>query len=272
MTERPTQEGIAARRIGFRNENERIYNTALASKLTGQLPFICECADPSCSALVQLGGDAYQVVRTLPRGFFNITGHEAPSVAAGVERVIAVINELTIIMTVGRAGELALEASTRPKSPTSADRRDQVADERERAADERERAADERERAADEREQVADVRQRADERDPPARIEEMNRSRWGIVRPWRNTNHLAWHIVDMRDIELGSDRDTVQAVEVYLMRVDNTQSRIVVELSRTASESGWGLDPYQAAEAYLDFETPPRLLVVESDGTAYPSD
>lgn len=112
MTGASRQEQIAEHQIGFRRTNQNIYATAIKHGLTGQIPFVCECADLGCTAIIQLNANEYQATRRHPRGFFNISGHEAPAVAAGAERVIAVIKEFTMVMKIGRAGELATHATT----------------------------------------------------------------------------------------------------------------------------------------------------------------
>jgi hypothetical protein len=166
MTVQETQELIAVHQANFRSANDKIHATAVAQELAGQLPFICECADPTCRGLVQLSAETYQAVRRHPRGFFNISGHEASSVAAGAERVVAVMSELTLVMKIGAAGELAVKAATANEasqgdSPLAA-QRERVADQRDRVADQRDRVADQRDQVADERDRKADRREGAD--------------------------------------------------------------------------------------------------------------
>ena len=113
MTTPLTQERIAEHQIACRRSNNRIFRTAEQLALTTPIPFICECADTACTEIVQLNAVEYQAVRRHPRGFFNITGHEAPSVKAGAERIVAVISDFTMVMKIGVAGERATEASNR---------------------------------------------------------------------------------------------------------------------------------------------------------------
>jgi hypothetical protein len=113
LTSPLTQERIAEHQIAFRRSNNRIYRTADRLALTTPIPFICECADTACTEIVQLSSPQYQAVRRHPRGFFNISGHEAPSVEAGAERIVAVISDFTMVVKIGVAGEFAAEACNR---------------------------------------------------------------------------------------------------------------------------------------------------------------
>ena len=63
--------------------------------------------------LVHLTFDEYDAIRQHPTRFFNVTGHERTSVESGAERIVAVVDELTIVEKVGVAGEVAAEAYPR---------------------------------------------------------------------------------------------------------------------------------------------------------------
>lgn len=78
--------------------------------IIGPIPFVCECADFLCTEIVRMSDDEYDTISQHPRRFFIITGHEASSVAAGAERIVAVVGDLTLVDKVGVAGELATRA------------------------------------------------------------------------------------------------------------------------------------------------------------------
>ena len=81
---------IGNAQVVVRNANETIQASADRFTIVRDIPFICECPDPNCSEVVNLGFDTYEAIRQSPRHFFNVSGHEASSVAAGAERIIAV--------------------------------------------------------------------------------------------------------------------------------------------------------------------------------------
>jgi hypothetical protein len=107
------QQEIGKAQVAFRNANEKIQATADGFAIHGSIPFICECPDHDCMELVQLTFDEYDAIRQHPTRFFNITGHESSSVETGAERIVAVVEELTIVEKVGVAGEVAGEAYPR---------------------------------------------------------------------------------------------------------------------------------------------------------------
>jgi hypothetical protein len=48
--------------------------------------FICECADPSCRAHVQMPRERYEAIRRDPRRFFVRPGHEIPEAEEVIQR------------------------------------------------------------------------------------------------------------------------------------------------------------------------------------------
>lgn len=81
-----TQDRIARNNAVFREANEKIrakaeqYDAPLE-----QIPFLCECASPSCVEIVRLTSAEYLEVRGSPQHFFTANGHEAAEgVAANV--------------------------------------------------------------------------------------------------------------------------------------------------------------------------------------------
>ena len=99
-----TQERIARNDDAFRRANRRI--AAVASGLPlEKAPFICECADPRCTAIVGLSQDEYAEIRASPRRFFCVPDHlEA---AEGMARVVTERDGYLVVEKVGHAGEVA---------------------------------------------------------------------------------------------------------------------------------------------------------------------
>jgi hypothetical protein len=102
-----TAERIAATQTVFREANERIEAAADEMGLAGPIPFICECADANCLAIVRLTMVQYEDVRQHPRRFFTITDHEADAVAAGASEVAVASLHHVLVDKIGLAGELA---------------------------------------------------------------------------------------------------------------------------------------------------------------------
>jgi hypothetical protein len=106
-TQMLTQERIALNQSTFREANERIESAAVDMSLTDLVPFICECAEPTCTEIVQLKLKDYEAIRQDPRRFFNATGHERLSVDAGAGVVVERRGRFVIVDKVGLAGEVA---------------------------------------------------------------------------------------------------------------------------------------------------------------------
>ena len=92
----------------FREANEGIREAA-EDHLEGgeQVPFLCECADENCRELVQLTLAEYQSIRSDPRLFVNVAGHQAS--AHGWAEAIASRDGHVVVEKVGPAGDLAEE-------------------------------------------------------------------------------------------------------------------------------------------------------------------
>jgi hypothetical protein len=74
--------GLSPERVGrndatFRAANERIFDSAREHKVTDAIPFLCECADPLCAAIIRLDAGEYERIRNSGR-FFNAPGHAMP--------------------------------------------------------------------------------------------------------------------------------------------------------------------------------------------------
>lgn len=107
-----TAERIAQNDAAFRRANEGISETAAEYEINvGLLPFICECADPGCTAVTQLTRQEYEEIRANPAHFLNVPGHEAN--AQGHGRVVKGGSRYVIVEKIGRAGEVAAELDPR---------------------------------------------------------------------------------------------------------------------------------------------------------------
>lgn len=111
---------MAAERIGrvdsaFRDANEQILARAEEELTDGAqvVPFICECADEDCAAIVQLTRPEYEEVRTDSRQFVNVIGHER---AEGLVTVVSTNHNHLVVRKAGRAGEIAYELDLRRRT------------------------------------------------------------------------------------------------------------------------------------------------------------
>jgi ribulose 1,5-bisphosphate synthetase/thiazole synthase len=102
--DRVVEERIAQNDATFRNANERIGAAAGAYDVKMPIPFICECADPTCMEIVRLDLDQYEEVRANSRHFLNIPGHE--TVAQGAAVVVSERDGYVIVEKTGHAGEV----------------------------------------------------------------------------------------------------------------------------------------------------------------------
>ena len=71
--------------------------------------FVCECADPSCSAHLTLPLREYEAVRAYPDRFLLVAGHQRPE----VERVVEDHGAYLVVAKIGEAGEIAEETDPR---------------------------------------------------------------------------------------------------------------------------------------------------------------
>jgi len=116
--ERVTAERVARNEAIFRAANDHLKEAAAEHGLArGELgPFICECADPGCTDVLLLDGNAYERVRSNPRWFLNAPGHQAAS--QGTAKVVERHDAFLIVEKEGLAGEIAeeLEGSASPET------------------------------------------------------------------------------------------------------------------------------------------------------------
>jgi hypothetical protein len=76
MATQERQERIARNNAAFRAANERITEVAGELALDGLIPFICECADPTCTRIARLTPSEYNAVRRSSRCYLVLPGHE----------------------------------------------------------------------------------------------------------------------------------------------------------------------------------------------------
>ena len=93
----------------FREVNERLER--LGEEFGDDaVEFLCECADPDCSAALSIPVSAYEAVRDHARRFLIVPGHQR----ADVERVVEEHPGYLVVEKVGEAGEAAEDTDPRP--------------------------------------------------------------------------------------------------------------------------------------------------------------
>src|ERR1700677_1445885 len=100
------QRRIAAHESAFREVNEGIERGLWPGEADSLVAFRCECASLDCDRLVELTPMEYEHVRSDPRRFFVLRGHE---LAEG-ETVVEACERSVVVEKQAVAGELA-EAS-----------------------------------------------------------------------------------------------------------------------------------------------------------------
>jgi hypothetical protein len=109
-----TAARIARNDAIFREANERIRDSAVEHELTRMVPFLCECADPSCTTIVRLPLDEYERIRTDATWFFNAPGHSA--VAGRFVDVLERHPQYEVVAKVGVAAEIVKESDPRSRT------------------------------------------------------------------------------------------------------------------------------------------------------------
>lgn len=98
---------LAANQSRFRRANDRLERAAQSHRFrsTDRVPFLCECADPSCFEAVMLSIEEYERVREHPSRFVLVAGHEDPE--SSHERIVDAESGYAIVEKVGAAGAYA---------------------------------------------------------------------------------------------------------------------------------------------------------------------
>jgi hypothetical protein len=102
----------------FRDANERIERAAVKFAGTDPVPFICECAEPSCRDVILLPLAEYERVREHSTWFVVTPGHEAS--AGDSAEIVETKDGYHVVEKVGRAAEVAAELDPRSGQWTSA--------------------------------------------------------------------------------------------------------------------------------------------------------
>ena len=112
--EDPTAARIARNDAIFRDAHERIRDRAVDHDLTESIPFLCECAEPTCTTIVRLPLAEYERIRADPTCFFNAPGHSA---AAGQwATVVESYARYEVLVKRGVAAEIVKEADPRSRT------------------------------------------------------------------------------------------------------------------------------------------------------------
>jgi hypothetical protein len=93
----------------FREVNERLEQLG-EEYGDNAVEFVCECADPDCSAALSITVSAYEAVRNDARRFVIVPGHQRE----GVERVVEAHSHHLVVEKLGEAGEVAEDVDPRP--------------------------------------------------------------------------------------------------------------------------------------------------------------
>ncbi|HUR16009.1 MAG TPA: hypothetical protein VMZ33_01875 [Candidatus Limnocylindrales bacterium] len=103
-------ERVALNDATFRNANEGIEERA-ESLDVDPVPFLCECADMTCTEVIRLSLKDYEEIRSDSTHFLNVPGHQ---VAAGPHgKVVAEREGYVIVQKIGRAGEIVADLDER---------------------------------------------------------------------------------------------------------------------------------------------------------------
>ncbi len=104
-----TLERLARNQAMFREANQRIVAAAAEIGLsTPTVPFICECADPSCTQVLAVDLGDYEAIRRNARRFLHAPGHDD-----GLGEVVELHDGFVVVEKTGRAGAIAEETDAR---------------------------------------------------------------------------------------------------------------------------------------------------------------
>jgi len=107
----PTAERVARNNAIFREANESISGAARNYDFEQAVPFICECTDPACTAIIKVELHEYERIRANPTWFFDAPGHYRAS--QGYADVIDRRDGYDIVEKRGEAGTLAADLDRR---------------------------------------------------------------------------------------------------------------------------------------------------------------
>ena len=72
-----SEERAARNEVLFREANEKLHGKRKELDIDGRTPFLCECADPTCTELLRLTLEEYEHVRSQANWFLIADGHDA---------------------------------------------------------------------------------------------------------------------------------------------------------------------------------------------------
>lgn len=98
-----SERRVAGNEALFREANDAIERGLWPGEQHPVVRFRCECARLDCSTAVEVSLDEYERVRSNPRRFVMVSGHELPEFDAVVERRPGYL----IVEKRGGAGEIA---------------------------------------------------------------------------------------------------------------------------------------------------------------------
>ena len=104
-----SQRRFAVNEAMFREANEGIERGLWPGEEDKRVPFRCECALVGCAAPVEMTPVEYEHVRSNPRWFVVVAGHEAP----GAERVVERHPAYLVVEKVQAAAAVAEELDPR---------------------------------------------------------------------------------------------------------------------------------------------------------------
>jgi hypothetical protein len=113
----PEQAGGAAEQVArndaiFREANERIesYAQSMGDHGDTPLPFLCECADVTCTEIVRMTSAEYEALRQDPVRFTTVPGHEGDESWA---QVVEQNERFAVVEKLGVAADVATELDSR---------------------------------------------------------------------------------------------------------------------------------------------------------------
>lgn len=83
----------------FRGVNERIEEGAEQHRVTGMLPFHCECGRASCLETIEIPAGRYAEIMRERYRFVVLPGHQEP----GIEKVVETNDEYLVVEKIGKA-------------------------------------------------------------------------------------------------------------------------------------------------------------------------
>jgi hypothetical protein len=104
---------LPAERVARNEATARSVNEAIESGRVSRdelSPFVCECGQLGCNAVVEMPMAEYEAVRAHPRNFVLVPGHKAPA-----DEVVTDGGDYQVVAKQGVAGRIAEE--TDPRSP-----------------------------------------------------------------------------------------------------------------------------------------------------------